>query len=145
MGGGGIGGIGAVGAGISMGAGAAPVGASAVQGATAGAEIGASAAASTPAASPGDLQIHSAGNMNIEQLTQFLKDFSSAEILIALMMLSGGRGKDDDSKGGGSDAAMALLAGMALGAQMSSCQSPAATSMVSPTGGAMGGSLNMIC
>jgi hypothetical protein len=52
---------------------------------------------------------------NMQSLVETLKDFSSAEILIALM-LAAAAGRDDEAKGG--NAAGAFLAGLALAGQL---------------------------
>ncbi len=54
---------------------------------------------------------------NLQTLVQTIQDFSSAEILMALMIASAGEKKDKKSCGGSSGAA-GLLAGMALAGMM---------------------------
>lgn len=101
-----VGGIGGAGGG----------GAIAPAGLTAGASGAAPAAGASPAANSG-----AAPNAldslppNMQSLVDTLKDFSSAEILIALM-LAAAAGKDDEEKGG--SAAGAFLAGLALAGQL---------------------------
>lgn len=127
--------VAAIGGGMAMGAAMGPS-----VGAAAG--VGDAGAAGTAGGTPTSLDgtylpsnpATSAPTMSMSQLANFLKDFSSAEILIALMMASGGGGshhphKKDDS----SDAAMALLAGFALGQAMSS---NASLSSLAPSAGA---------
>lgn len=101
----GIGGVGAAGAGIPIVPPGVRAGAS-----SAAPTIGASPAAN--AAAPNALD---SLPPNMQSLVDTLKDFSSAEILIALM-LAAAAGKDDDKKCG--SAAGAFLAGLALAGQL---------------------------
>ncbi len=91
--------------GISVGAGMS-VGAPASAGSGAGA-ISASSSTQAPGAGMPE---------SLQSLAQTMKDFSSAEILIALMLSGGGR--DKDKEGGGGGGAGAFLAGMALAGMM---------------------------
>lgn len=102
----GISGAGGVGAGMGAGgfAGAAGVGA-------AGASAGASAAGASNASQAAGGAAQTSGANTLQSLANAMKDFSSAEILIALMMASAAGGKDD--KEGGS-AAAGFLAGLAM-------------------------------
>jgi hypothetical protein len=80
--------------------------------------------------------------MQMQQLTDLLAGFTSAEILMALMIAaaSGRHRKDDDQSG-----ALAMLAGMALASQLNGipglngCQPCAGSS-----GGMTGGQLNAV-
>lgn len=85
-------------------------GASAASGST-----GANASASS--ISPSTQSLGAGLPESLQSLAQTMKDFSSAEILIALMLSGGGRSKDDDKQGGGG-AAGAFLAGMAMAGMM---------------------------
>ena len=49
---------------------------------------------------------------NMQSLVNAMKDFSSAEILIALMLANAANGKDDEKSGG--SAAAGFLAGLAM-------------------------------
>jgi hypothetical protein len=49
---------------------------------------------------------------NMQSLVNAMKDFSSAEILIALMLANAAGGKDDEKSGG--SAAAGFLAGLAM-------------------------------
>lgn len=93
-----------------------------------------------------------ATTQQLQQLTHMLKDFSSAEILIALMLMRG----DDDSKnkvhgggGGGAGALIGLLAGLALAGQIGQMTSDLTSTVQSAGGGAaaggggVGGQINM--
>lgn len=97
-----------------------------------------------------------ATTQQLQQLTHMLKDFSSAEILIALMLMRG----DDDSKnkvhgggggggGGGAGALIGLLAGLALAGQVGQMTSDLTLTVQSAGGGAaaggggVGGQINM--
>jgi hypothetical protein len=51
----------------------------------------------------------------MQQLLDLIDGFSSAEILMALMLSAGSKKKDEDNNGAG---ALALLAGMALASQL---------------------------
>jgi hypothetical protein len=79
--------------------------------------------------------------MQMQQLTDLLAGFTSAEILMALMIAASGRHRKDDDQSG----ALAMLAGMALASQLSgiqglnSCQPCAGSS-----GGMTGGQLNAV-
>lgn len=101
----GVGGVGAAGAGVPL----APAGV------TAGASNAAQAAGASPAANAGVPNALDSLPPNMQSLVDTLKNFSSAEILIALM-LAAAAGKDDDEKGG--SAAGAFLAGLALSGQL---------------------------
>lgn len=123
--------VGAVGGGMAMG-GAAAMGGVAAAGTGAG--TGTAATGSTPGStSPaGTGDVSTASNrdqtsaadrladpqvtIRLEQLTELLKDFSSAEILIALMMLKAMEKDDEECGGGGS--ALGFLAGMAMANQL---------------------------
>lgn len=97
--------------GISVGAGMSLGGASAATGTT-----GLDASASSIA--PSTQSLGAGLPESLQSLAQTMKDFSSAEILIALMLSGGGRSKDDDEQGGGGGAAGAFLAGMAMAGMM---------------------------
>lgn len=64
----------------------------------------------------------SLSSQQLQQLTELIQGFSSAEILLALMLASAASKKED--KDGGSGGALALLAGMALANQLGRQQSP---------------------
>lgn len=103
----GIGGVGAVGMGIGAGAigGAAfsgTAGISSAGGVAPGGDVQAAGATSAQQALP----------PGMESLVQSLKDFTSAEILIALMLAKAAGGGDDEKKS--SDAAAGFLAGLAM-------------------------------
>ncbi len=106
----GISGVGGIG---GAGAGAAITGAGLTSGASGAAPTAGASSAATSGAN-----INALDNLppNLQSLVNTLKDFSSAEILIALM-LAAAAGKDDDDKKGGS-AAGAFLAGLALAGQL---------------------------
>ncbi len=101
----GVGGVGGAGGG----------GAIAPAGLTAGASGAGPAAGASPAANSTAPNALDSLPPNMQSLVDTLKDFSSAEILIALM-LAAAAGKDDDEKGG--SAAGAFLAGLALAGQL---------------------------
>jgi len=102
----GVGGVGAAGAG----GGIAPAG-------IAAGTSGAAAASGASSATNAGVAPNALDSLppNMQSLVDTLKDFSSAEILIALM-LAAAAGKDDDEKGG--TAAGAFLAGLALAGQL---------------------------
>jgi hypothetical protein len=117
--------VGAVG-GMAMG------GAGAMGGAAAMGTTGAAPAAGTaPAgvAAPASTQQPDAANsinmryldgafpMGLQHLAETMKDFSSAEILMALMILAAMEKDDDKKTHGASGAALGLLAGLALANQ----------------------------
>jgi hypothetical protein len=102
----GISGVGGVG---GAGAGAAIAGAGLTTGASGAASPAGTSSAATSAANLNSLP------PNLQSLVDTLKDFSSAEILIALMLASAA-GKNDDEKCGSS--AGAFLAGLALAGQL---------------------------
>lgn len=93
----------------------------AIGGITGGIGMGASAAPSTPISSPVSTQgldavNHAAQFKNIHgphALAEALKDFSSAEILIALMLMAAANKSDDDTERSGNNG-LAFLAGFAL-------------------------------
>jgi hypothetical protein len=94
--------------GVGMGGGAAGMGGAAGIGGTAGATAGSPASSATApggAAQPGLPQ-------NMQSLVNAMKDFSSAEILIALMLANAANGKDDEKSSG--SAAAGFLAGLAM-------------------------------
>lgn len=139
----GIGGVGAVGMGIGAGAigGAAFSGAAGVSGAGSAAPGGdAQAAAATTA--------QQALPPGMENLVQSLKDFTSAEILIALMLAKAAGGGDDDKKKS-SDAAAGFLAGLAMAGMLGQdmqAQCPCDPSISAPAaagGGTAGLTLNV--
>ena len=101
----GVGGVGGAGGG----------GAIAPAGLTAGASGAGQVAGASPAANSAAPNALDSLPPNMQSLVDTLKDFSSAEILIALM-LAAAAGKDDDEKGG--SAAGAFLAGLALAGQL---------------------------
>lgn len=102
----GMGGMGGGAAGLSPVAGGAPA---AVNGAG---QPGNVSAGTSPAAAQGL-------SPGMQSLVETLQDFSSAEILIALMLMSASERCDDDKHcGGGSGAALGLLAGLALASQL---------------------------
>jgi hypothetical protein len=85
----------------------------------AGAAGVAGAAGAGPFAAHGiDLAMSSASMQQMQQLMQLLKDFTSADILLALMLMRASEKKD---KNGGDDAGalLGLLAGLALAGQVS--------------------------
>lgn len=82
--------------GVGMGGGAAGMGGAAGIGGAAGASAG--APAGSPAAPGGTTQPGLPQNM--QSLVDAMKDFSSAEILIALMLANAAGGKDDEKSGG---------------------------------------------
>jgi len=96
----------------------------------------------------GQTGIHASGSVQLQQLAQLLNGFSSAEILMALMLAaaSGNHKKHSD----GSDGAMALLAGLAMAQQlgvgasgmMGGCNCNPGVS--APAGGACGAGLNAL-
>lgn len=91
-----------------MGGGAAGMGAAAGIGGAAGATAGSPANSATALGAttqPGLPQ-------NMQSLVDAMKDFSSAEILIALMLANAANGKDDEKSGG--SAAAGFLAGLAM-------------------------------
>ena len=94
--------------GVGMGGGAAGMGAAAGIGGAAGATAGSPANSATALGAttqPGLPQ-------NMQSLVDAMKDFSSAEILIALMLANAANGKDDEKSGG--SAAAGFLAGLAM-------------------------------
>ncbi len=104
-----MGGIGGIGGGMSMG-GISFSGASAIN-----VNIGAPVAGGS---SPVDQAGMSAGmSPQMNQLVELMQGFNTAEILLALMLSSGGK-SDNDDKNGNSDSAMGFLAGLALASQM---------------------------
>jgi hypothetical protein len=119
-------GIGAVGGfggmGVSFGGGMAAAGSA---GATAAAGVGAGSAAgaagATNATSANQLDPSAALSANMQNLVQTMKDFSSGEILMALMLAAASEKKDKNGGGGGGGGA--LLAGMALAGMMGAGQS----------------------
>jgi hypothetical protein len=138
----GIGGVGAVGMGIGAGAigGAAFSGAAGVSGAGSvapGGDVQAAGATSAQQALPPGL----------ENLVQSLKDFTSAEILIALMLAKAAGGGDDEKKS--SDAAAGFLAGLAMAGMLGQdmqAQCPCDPSISAPAaagGGTAGLTLNV--
>lgn len=138
----GIGGVGAVGMGIGAGAigGAAFSGAAGVSGAGSvapGGDVQAATATSAQQALPPGL----------ENLVQSLKDFTSAEILIALMLAKAAGGGDDEKKS--SDAAAGFLAGLAMAGMLGQdmqAQCPCDPSISAPAaagGGTAGLTLNV--
>jgi hypothetical protein len=84
----------------------------------------------------------------LEQLSQLLKDFSSADILLALMLMRGSDSKDKThGAGGGSSALIGLLAGMALAGQVGqmagNLQSAGHSGAPGATAGIAGGQINL--
>jgi len=61
----------------------------------------------------------SASAQQLNQLMKLLKDFSSADILLALMMMRASESKDKVHHGGDGGALIGLLAGMAYSGQIS--------------------------
>jgi hypothetical protein len=65
---------------------------------------------------------HSAGSsastQQLDQLMKLLKDFTSADILLALMMMRASESKDKVHHGGDGGALLGLLAGMAFSGQI---------------------------
>ena len=60
----------------------------------------------------------SASTQQMQQLMQLLKDFSSADILLALMLMQGSDSKHKSQGAGSGDALMGLLAGLAYAGQI---------------------------
>lgn len=107
----GAGAVGAVGAGmVGAGAIAAPMSAAASAPAGAPAAVGSTQLGGISLTSP----LGSAMPAGLDNLINALQGFSTAEILLALMMLGGGQ--DDKKKT--PDAAIGLLAGLALAGQL---------------------------
>ena len=97
--------------------GAAGLGALAGAGGVASAGATSATNASTPTSPTDAGSLNAAAGLppDLQNLVNTLKDFSSAEILIALMLAKAASGDDDDKKsGGGSSAGAGLLAGMAM-------------------------------
>jgi hypothetical protein len=65
-----------------------------------------------------DLAMSSASAQQMQQLMQLLKDFNSADILLALMLMRASE-KKDKSSGDDAGALLCLLAGLALAGQVS--------------------------
>ncbi len=134
---------GGIGIGASIGGGAFTGGGAAVgAGTTSG--VGAASAASAPAAQgPATISMDGQVTMSMDQLSELLEGFSTAEILLALMM--SGRKKDESScHGGGGGGAMAFLAGMAVGGLMRGGPSQQMLPQAVPPTGTAGGSLNVL-
>lgn len=126
----GVGGVGAVGGamGGAMGA-AGAVGAAGFAGmggaGSTGAIGGAASSAAGAAGSVGATSINgthaassAASTQQLQQLMQLLKDFSSADILLALMLMQGGDSKNKTHGAGSGDALLGLLAGLAYAGQI---------------------------
>ena len=122
------GGVGAVGGGM---AGAGMVAAPMSAPAAASAGVGASQLTGVQSGAP------LGGGMpaNISNLAHALQGFSSAEILMALMLLGG----DQDGKKKSPDLAMAMLAGMALGGQIGGASAQGSCSVPGVGAAGMGG------
>ena len=77
-------------------------------------------------------------------MTELLGDFSSAEILFALMMMAAMSKKDEEGSGGG--AALGFLAGLALAGQLGrsgGLELISPIQEIQPNGGGLGGSINV--
>lgn len=94
--------------GVGMGGGAAGIAGAAGMGGAAGATAGSPTGAATAEGAAG----LSGVPQSMQSLVNAMKDFSSAEILIALMLANAADGKDDEKSSG--SAAAGFLAGLAL-------------------------------
>ncbi len=136
-----------IGAGVSA-AGGTGATSGAVGASAAGGTVSSASSASASGESPLQVDPNAAPSIpaNMQQLMESMRDFSSAEILMALILLKALEGDDDDKKGGSSGAGLALLAGMALAAQLGNMFGGDAAAGVAPVadaGAATGGGLNV--
>jgi hypothetical protein len=155
----GVGGVGAVGGamGGAMGA-AGAVGAAGFAGAGGAGGTGAigGAAAAGAASAPGAAGSIGANSVNgthtassaastqqLQQLMQLLKDFSSADILLALMLMQGGDSKNKTHGAGSGDALLGLLAGLAYAGQINPMSHHASSAVPSVGHGSSSGGVGM--
>lgn len=129
--------------GVGMGGGAAGIGGAAGMAGAAGASA---ASPSSSASAPGGATPASLPQ-NMQSLVNAMKDFSSAEILIALMLANAANGKDDEKSG--SSAAAGFLAGLALAGGLAQGggdglpADPTGTQAPAAAGGAGGAGMSM--
>jgi hypothetical protein len=81
--------------------------------------VGATGAAGASSLHAAHSAASSASAQQLNQLMKLLKDFSSADILLALMMMRASESKDKVHHGGDGGALIGLLAGMAYSGQIS--------------------------
>ena len=79
----------------------------------------------------------------MQQLMQLLKDFSSADVLLALMLMQGGDPKHKSPGAGSGDALMGLLAGLAYSGQINPMSHNASAGVPSIGHGSATGSVGM--
>jgi hypothetical protein len=79
----------------------------------------------------------------MQQLMQLLKDFSSADILLALMLMQGSDSKNKSQGAGGGGALMGLLAGLAYSGQINPMSHNANSSVPSIGHGSSTGGVGM--
>ena len=130
------------GAGLTSAAtGAQTAGASEIGGAQIGGTDPVSTSAATPTGMANSAALSGAVTPQLQNLVQSLKDFSSAEILIALMLMRAAE-SDPSKKHPGGDAALGMLAGLAFASQFAHLGAGLAHSQSVPdiSGGGLAGS-----
>ena len=123
-------------------AGAAPAASSQVSGAQMTGAVGATNAAAGASPAGQAASLAGAASPQMQALMELMEGFSSAEILIALMLMKASGGEKRAHNNG--DAAMALLVGMAVAGQMSQSAGGAASmSIPGMDGGGMAGGVGV--
>jgi hypothetical protein len=85
----------------------------------------------------------SASTQQMQQLMKLLKDFSSADILLALMLMQGSDSKHKSQGAGSGDALMGLLAGLAYAGQINPMSHNSSSSVPSVGHGSSTGGVGM--
>lgn len=131
--------MGAAGIGNAFGSGAVGGAAAPTAAGAAGAATGIGAA--TVNGAPGASS--SASMQQIQQLMQLLKDFSSTDVLLALMLMQGSDPKNKSHGAGSGGALMGLLAGLAYSGQINPMSHNASAAVPSISHGSSTGGVGM--